>query len=524
MNVATFQPDQIKIFLDTQIPNMKEISITQSILVIDSINSYPYFTGWYKYEKDILLQKTYNDLIKFFFHEETFIDSFKGKEKALESTKYADENINIMIQTLFPTMYPIKNDNTTSHDILMKVSNTNSTFSLKGTIPFLPSFNNNFSYLYINKSIYTVTSTCILNDIINHPQYSKLLQDFVLFQSWRYSTKNNITQKIHRLKLNINSILEKDYKVIQEVRDEINGTYIRRYTHEDEKNKYIVDLHELFLLQLRIIDDDKYFTSLQKLQNKIKENTFSITLRFVTISNYIKDFIDLSLVNNYYFIFKNDINTVNVDTERFMELNYKEYIDFYYKVSNFNTQHRSIINKKLQTIIDNYVDKKNFHLESLLLYINDKYIKNRKNTIFPIDLTIYNVSSIDELLYIGITKYNYINQDKLAYEVYVNFNLISGKLDNKNISYISCDYKNEILGNAYLDINKSISTVVKKPIIELKTILRIPKKNKNSIHGGNKHQLNSLYKKRKNKSRISRKRIIKKKRFTKKKVSTQNYL
>ena len=53
----TFQTDQIKIFVDTQIPNYKPVAITQSILGIDTINTYPYFTGWFKYEKDSLLRK-----------------------------------------------------------------------------------------------------------------------------------------------------------------------------------------------------------------------------------------------------------------------------------------------------------------------------------------------------------------------------------------------------------------------------------------------------------------------------------
>lgn len=515
----TFQTDQIKIFVDTQLPNFTHVPITKTLLGIDNTNTFPYFTGWYKYEIDTLLRKSYSDKIKFFFNEEIFIHTFKGRTKGSISTQYINENIDIMIQVLFPTVYPIKNDHTTSYQVINKSNKY--VFSLKGTLPFggiLRSFNNNFSYIHLNKNIYTVTSTCILNDITNHPQYSKLLQDFLIFQSWRFNTKNIIKQKLHRLKLNINSIIDKDFKSKQQIIDEINGSYVRKESREEEKSKYIEELFQLFESKH---NENTYITYLQALQKKIKENTFSINVRFVDITKHMKDFVDLYLTNDFYFIFTQNIDKIDVDTERYFELNYKEYVDFFTKVTLFDKDHRSSMNIHLQKLIDDYTNKKNLLFESLLLFINDKYIKKRENVIFPKDLVKYKdtlvqlpgdkkLESIEELLFVGVSKYNYLTQDNLTYEVYVNFNLISGKLDSINFPSISCDYKNKVLGDAFLDINPK-EVKIKKPIIDIKTMLlpNIPSKNITRKGG----------KRRNNKG----KRLFRKKRQTKKKTWSSRF-
>ena len=524
----TFQTDQIKIFVDTQIPNYKPVAITQSILGIDTINTYPYFTGWFKYEKDILLRKSYDEKIKFFFNEETFLEAFKGKTKGSVSTQFINENIDIMIQVLFPTVYPLKNDNTTSFQVLTKTNKIE--YSLKGAIPFggiLRSFNNNFSYIHLNKSIYTVTSTCVLNDITNHPEYSKILQDFLAFQSWRFNTKNIIKQKLYRLKLNIHSIIVKDYSTTQQIRHEMDGSYVRKESREHDKKVYIDNLLKLFneLLKIPNEKEEDYIKSLQNLERSIKDNTFSISTRFIDITKHIKEYTELSLTNNFYFIFTRSIDKVDVTTERYLESNYKEYPEFFTKVSQFDKDHRSSLNEHLQKMIDDYVNKKNFLFESLLLYINDKYIRKRENVIISKDLIAYKKSSekesslkklesMENLLFIGVSKYNYLTQNNLAYEVYVHFNLISGKLDNNNYSSISCSYKNEVLGDAFLDINEK-EVKIKKPIIDLKTMLisKDPTKN-NSRVGGNRRNTKTFRKKNNNKG----KRVIRRRKRTRKKT------
>ena len=502
----TFQTDQIKIFIDTQIPNFQSIAITKSILGIDTTNNYPYFTGWYKYDKSELLRKKYIDKIKFFFHEETFINSFKNKEKAIESSIYVDDNIHIMIQILFPTIYPFKNDNNLSYNNLMKKNQYS--FSLKGTLPFsgiLPSLDNRFSYLYFNNTPYTVTSTCILNDIVNHPLYFKLIQDFFVFESWRRNTAIVIKQKLYRLKLNIHAMIKKDYKSIQEIGDEINGNYVAPGMRESEKKKYINELYELFSLTLTLATkkDEEYITSIQKLQKKIKENTFSINTRFVNITQYLNDFLNLSFANNFFFIFTTSIDTVDVNTESYMDSNYKEYTDFITNVSQFDKDHKSTLNKPLQKIFDDYVNKKNFHLEILFRFVNDRYIKKRESVVLPTELKSYYVKNVDELLFLGVTKYNYTTQDNFTYETYVNFNLISGKLDNKNISRISCSYKDETLGNAFMELNPLNKSFFKKPVIDLSSMLLPPKNINRPIQGGKNLLLQFS---RKKTSRISRKK------------------
>ena len=508
----TFQTDQIQIFVETQINRSKSTPITKSLLGMGNSTNYPYFTGWYKYEKDDLIRKKYSDRIDFFFNEEIFISTFKGKEKALTADTYVDENVKVMIEILFPTVYPIKNDNTTSFNTVMKINNN--AFSLKGTLPFmglLPSFDNTFSYLHMNNNIYTVSSTCILNDFINHPLYSTLIQQFLLFETWRNNTKNKITLALNKSKLTINSIIHKEYSTLSQVKDEINGSYILKNRNDVQKDKYIKELSSLLSHQLKIPIDKDSSENLKRIVKKIKENVFSMNVRFSLLTRHIKDFLEKSSVNDFFFLFKYPLSEMDSTTERYMEINYREYKIFYDKVGAFDSNHRITLNHSLQKIIDEYVQKKNFNFEQLLNFINNRYVKKRNHILFPEILRSYKIGNEKDYIYLGVTKYNYLSQINSTYEVYVNINLILGKVDASHLLKISCDYKNELLGNAFLDINSSTNTI-RRPIIDLKDMLKSDKRPKN-VRGGGDKKRKSL--KKKIKKSLDKNKTKKKKKFDK---------
>ena len=479
----TFQTDQIQIFVGTSIDKSKSQSVTKLLLGMGNSTNNPYFTGWYKYDKDLLIRKKYKDRVDFFFDEEIFISTFKGKEKSIDADTHIDYNVNVMIEILFPTIYPVKNDNTTSFNNIMKISNN--IFSLRG-IPFISSFNDMFSYIHINSHIYTVTSTCLLNDFINHPLYSKLIPDFLLFDNWRNNTKNVIKMKLHKLKTNINSIIDKEYGDESQIKDEINGSYIRETLHKVQKDNYISALSLLFKNQLLISMHDDCSKSLKSIERKIKDNVFSVNVRFSSLTKYIKEFLDLSTTNDFFFLFKYDLSMMNSTTERYIDINFKEYKVFYEKVAQFDSYHRFTLNKPIQKIINDYVEKKNFNLEQYLFFINDRYVKKRNHHVFPQILRSYQMGNEKESIFLGVTKYNYISQVNSNYEAHIHLNLILGKFDESHLSKITCDYKNEILGNAFLGINSS-SNQIKEPIIDLKTMIKSEDRNKN-VKGGKRRR------------------------------------
>lgn len=128
--------EKIKIFIDTNIPGLnKPIALTKKLLLKGegTTDEYPFFTGSYELQKDVLIRKSFNDRVKYCFDEETFKDSFKGKKMAKPDT-YLNYNIDIMIKLLFTTVYPFINDNSNSFDTLIN-GTQNLNISLKGSLP-----------------------------------------------------------------------------------------------------------------------------------------------------------------------------------------------------------------------------------------------------------------------------------------------------------------------------------------------------------------------------------------------------
>jgi hypothetical protein len=130
-----------------------------------------------------------------------------------------------MIELLFPTVYPIMNDNSSSFEKYLK-GNNNISLSLKGSLPnfirdLVPSLDVDFSYLKINGIIYTVTSTCILDDFINHPEYRGLIDKFLEFDKIRNHSKSQVGIKFEKLKKEIIHSINKNYPSEEKVNREL---------------------------------------------------------------------------------------------------------------------------------------------------------------------------------------------------------------------------------------------------------------------------------------------------------------
>ena len=101
-------------------------------------------------------------------------------------------------------------------------------------------------------------------------------------------------------------------------------------------------------------------------------------------------------------------------------------------------------------------------------------------------------------LFIGVNSYNTENNfGKLKYEAYVSFNLTSGKLTYADLSNISCEYKDEELGNNFV---RGRSDKLIKSSIHVSTLIDREKMIKNSgedakVIGGKRKRRNTMRKK-----------------------------
>jgi len=203
-----FDIEELKIVMNTNIKGTK-IPLTSSILyhpdITDkaslNLNEYPYFTFDVVYPKSTLEYLSYPERLKFFFNKEEFqerlnaysgkvlknVTEYKGGSSDSKDKRYEEyykerdsniqENILTMLEILLPTKFPAINDLTTSYDAI---------FGKWSYRPFTmnPIIKRNFSYIKNGGKTYTFKKIVWLNDIVNNPEYKKLLEDYRKFDVW----------------------------------------------------------------------------------------------------------------------------------------------------------------------------------------------------------------------------------------------------------------------------------------------------------------------------------------------------
>jgi hypothetical protein len=245
---------QLKLIIETKIPNHPEIFFTSQYLVYEGkkkLELYPFFTGSELYPRRTLQNLTYTQKIEFFFIQKTFKDSLdltrKTRSKSVFRKKKFNENqikfsnFILMLQLLFPTTFPSVNNISTSLSLRISkdvgfIPSENNTpdetniqnripsgnknisnfLSLKGSgsawLNILPlKFNKQFSYMKINNDIYTISSVTWINDVMNHPVYSGILKTFQYFEEWKntkFVNNNNVSEELSIIEI-VNEKLKK---------------------------------------------------------------------------------------------------------------------------------------------------------------------------------------------------------------------------------------------------------------------------------------------------------------------------
>lgn len=353
----------------------------------------------------------------------------------------------------------------------------------------VPSLDIDFSYLKINNLTYTVTSTCILNDFINHPVYKILINDFIVFDTWRNRAKEGMYNKLQKIKREINEIVTKEFYTEKDISNEIDGNFFISRSQQDNKSKkkYIEHLRNGFY---DLLTENEYIDKLKKVKTILKDNIFSIKPKFGKITSLINEYITLSSVDDIYF--KGASNSISsadkIINEVYVQKNYIELVNFNKIVQQFISPNRETTHTNIQRMMNDFFNKKNRHFEKYLNFINNKYFKHNKNEKFPDDLhTEYGLINDNHLLFIGVSKYSVTNNEKLKYEAYVAFNVILGVLNYENMSQISCSYKDDNLGNSFESLKKKKNRNVQKVYLDLKIMFGNEKRNEaNEIKIGGK--------------------------------------
>ena len=519
--------EQISIKINTNIPNNKNIHYITKHIFLDSDTKYaeqkfedfPFFTNSVKLPKNTLLQKTFEQRIEFFFNRDVFVNTlttFLDNEDidnsdfyvAFEEISYY--NITTMIELLFTTVYPIINDNKDSFNhLILKKSTQNLSFN--GTIPqivrkFIPSLDVKFSYIKLDGKEYTVTSTCILNDILNHPEYNKLIYKFDKIKKWKVHTKNDIELKLFKIKKNIVFYIDNYFENQTKIKYELyrNTKNFNRLTNN--KEQMAIDLNNLFQeFKNSVINDE---SNLRRILIDIKIRLDDKYL-FQTIRPLFHDFITINTIKIKYFdtdfTHKKNYDVVSDDIKLYFQRNYKTLYVLLDDVAKFVSPNHETTNHNLQKMIKDFHLNENNVLEKFMYYVYDKYINYNKTITFPPKyMSIYGFTETNFLhsLYTGINIYDTKNHyNKHRYEAQVSFDLILGKMTNEDISKIACDYKDEQLGFFY---NNNKNEYMNKPKYNiLKNMLNVNNNDKKNINGGKTKR--RRFRKSKKKNTIKRK-------------------
>lgn len=487
---------QINIIIDTNIPNEKEFSFTKDVLYnkilekTENFSQYPYFSSYIPYPEKILKNFDYPSQVAFFFNKDEFIrilkntDDYKKmfkesedthKQSELEQTKkfqqrrkkggssqnenIIQKNIMIMLSIIFPTNYPVLNNISNSYDSLF-TSKLNIS-SVNGIVPFLLSITLGIQskqpkYSYIkspSKGICTVTEVVWLNDIYNHPEYKKIIDQYTTFQKWKIT-------EVKQLQLEIDNELKVYNKSYGKGLNELNGIISDKTIQKKIKDKFVYKMQRS---NINIKPEIEFNTFIDKLA--------IITKNINNLRNYIKDLILLK--HSYEIISTNikdeliGIKGLNIQSlmnsiEK-VELN-NEIIDNYLESSSiqFESENQTSEEKKLQERIKRWSGYSKYN-EFMNLLKTFKKPNNESSNIFlqeviedfirgdtenEFEELMHPINSkspdIAKFIKTGITMKS---SNPIKNTIYVRMDVIAGEINDSNKNEINCMFNGDYLGN-----------------------------------------------------------------------------
>jgi hypothetical protein len=121
------------------------------------------------------------------------VSEFEIKVDEKDKNTNIKNNIILMLKLIFPTNYPTHNNIMNSYDNIFVGVMSNTSSSLSGIVPFflsmtlgMKSTKQKYSYIKsLTNGVCTVTQIIWLNDLYNHPEYKKIVSEYVKFQEWK---------------------------------------------------------------------------------------------------------------------------------------------------------------------------------------------------------------------------------------------------------------------------------------------------------------------------------------------------
>jgi hypothetical protein len=374
---------------------------------------------------------------------------------------HTNENIMILLQTLFPNSYPVLNNITDSYNMLIVKQSL--PFTFKNAIPkFLriKSYENQFfSYLKIDGKIYTTTELLWVNDIYNHPTYSTIILKYNSFNRLKDVSREKLGKELRKREekfkadFSSNGKFAIDQKLIKffekQKKKDVEGQFVTSTDIRDLNDsidKIIENIEEL--INYLDFEKPKYklildsTNSIRQLYKRIENQIVKTGDINTKLTQLIKSITSINVYNVIYSKYLDsteivlDYETEEDDIKNELKSKYQFYVTFIDSLKEFIRPARESSNTELQMTLEDFSNGvvgsqtkfDTLMTPSELTKLPDRNMSNTGVSILP-------SSGKDPRL-----------------EIYVQLDCIEGELTDDNISKINCIYKSEYLGNRLNDL------------------------------------------------------------------------
>lgn len=463
---------------------------------------YPFFTDFTKFSVTKILKLPREEQIDTFFNKNKFkklIGSVVVTDID-ERNKNAQDNLVIMLNIFFPTVFPIQSNisETFSENMKNVLFETSIQNENRGTFAILGDLfgrENTYGYLNISKP-HSVTKITIINDIINDPLFNNIIQPSINFQNWRKETINTYSLNSSNLLKLIKTTINDSLKSIQNTLSDTSSiSYIDLLKIRNKNSGLNRDASHPPILLV------PYFDTLMKLQTSDVDKIINVFIEIKKLSDQAKDkpnYIPYSIrslpgFNSLYDNSikygidngtKNAIEDVSISFNYINKLIKKEKFQNYLEKEVANRINTFSQLTSFKNIIQKYKTPLRYYSNKLLGIVFNESITNissflefvdflQKVTIEerPEDKYLSNNEMIDKLQTGVMSVYDkesYVTKNKdekeidplyekinKYYDCFVNFELFDGLLNDDIIDTIQCPYRNDYLVADYEFIKNS---------------------------------------------------------------------
>lgn len=469
--------ETIYVNLNFNIPNSVNRYLTRNLFYFPSpdqkkvggaLSNYPFFTFDVKYPVDELKNLTRDNLISVFFDKDQFSKLVSGKPISLSPVeKFENGNYNIMcmLGCMFPTTFPVQSNLQNSFELKIekKVNiNDDFDFSKEGTI---------FSYIQLGGSIYTVTKSLWINDIMNNTTFQKLITELNKYNEQESKDKRELIKKIEVQKNKMKEAIKLVTKVaIDQALNEI-GVFLKQGRSGYRNKDILENIKASNALPVLKTEFDNFFSNqndinklititlkIKKTLDKMYSYADFIPQEFLTIVKYAKA---INSDNTIIYVIERPEYIKKVGKEMKEVLRkYKNINQIVSILSEFSSPKLNTSNVELQKLIDDFIQNKDVvtkNIKGFAFYVKNKYITKTKTFMSPYATDLLNVGvSLSKLPFLKNGKLIKLQNRKL--EVQVQIDAFKGLITSDKIK---CIHRNAVLEKLYesLKMNEEKETV-----------------------------------------------------------------